>query len=76
MFVRFVLKCTLKLINKFNMKEKIDTMLAQFPTTEKIAILESLCKKYRRLNSVKINARQMGRKVDDDRPDLQLLKNQ
>ena len=58
------------------MKEKIDTMLAQFPTTEKIAILESLCKKYRRLNSVKINARQMGRKVDDDRPDLQLLKNQ
>lgn len=57
------------------MKEKIDNMLAQFPITEKIAILESLCKKYRRLNSVKINAQQMGRKVDEDRPDLQLLKN-
>jgi hypothetical protein len=57
------------------MKEKIDNMLAQFPITEKIAILESLCKKYRRLNSVKINAKQMGIKVDEDRPDLQLLKN-
>ena len=57
------------------MKEKIDNLLAEFPITEKIAILESLCKKYRRLNSVKINAQQMGRKVDEDRPDLQLLKN-
>jgi hypothetical protein len=57
------------------MKEKIDDLLAEFPITEKIAILESLCKKYRRLNSVKINAQQMGRKVDEDRPDLQLLKN-
>ena len=63
------------MINNFNMKEKIDDLLAEFPITEKIAILESLCKKYRRLNSVKINAQQMGRKVDEDRPDLQLLKN-
>jgi len=56
------------------MKQKIELLLSELPTTEKINILESLCKKYRRENSVKINAKQMGRRVDDDRPDLQLLK--
>lgn len=56
------------------MKEKIEILLSGLPTTEKINILESLCKKYRRENSAKINARQMGRRVDEDRPDLQTLK--
>lgn len=57
------------------MKEKIEKMLTIVPLSERIAILESLCKKYRRQNSIRINAKQMGRKVDDDRPDLQMLKN-
>ena len=43
--------------------------------SERIAILESLCKQYRRTNSIRINAKQMGRKVDDERPDLEILKN-
>lgn len=57
------------------MKREIEKLLEYVPTTEKIAVLESLCKKYRRLNSQRINERQMGRRVDEDRPDLQLLKN-
>jgi hypothetical protein len=56
-------------------KRDIEKLLEYIPTSEKIAVLESLCKKYRRLNSVRINEKQMGRRVDDDRPDLQLLKN-
>ena len=56
-------------------KREIEKILEYVPTSEKIAVLESLCKKYRRLNSQRINAKQMGRRVDDDRPDLQLLKN-
>jgi hypothetical protein len=56
------------------MKEKIEILLSELPTTEKINILESLCKKYRRENSARINAKQMGRRVDEDRPDLQTLK--
>lgn len=57
------------------MKKEIEQLLQYIPVTERIAVLESLCKKYRRLNSVRINAKQMGRRVDDERPDLQLLKN-
>lgn len=56
-------------------KIDIEKLLEYVPTSEKIAILESLCKKYRRLNSQRINAKQMGRRVDEERPDLQLLKN-
>lgn len=56
-------------------KRDIEKILEYIPTSEKIAILESLCKKYRRLNSQRINAKQMGRRVDEERPDLQLLKN-
>lgn len=56
-------------------KRDIEKLLEYVPTSEKIAILESLCKKYRRLNSQRINAKQMGRRVDEERPDLQLLKN-
>ena len=57
------------------MREQIERLLSFIPVTERIALLESLSKKYRRLNSMKINAKQMGRKIDDDRPDLQILKN-
>lgn len=56
-------------------KRDIEKLLEYVPTSEKIAILESLCKKYRRFNSQRINAKQMGRRVDEERPDLQLLKN-
>ena len=56
------------------MKRQIEEVLASLPVSERIAILESLCKKYRRLNSVRINSMQMGRKVDNDRPDLISLK--
>jgi hypothetical protein len=56
-------------------KKDIEKILEYVPMSEKIAVLESLCKKYRRLNSVRINEKQMGRRVDDERPDLQLLKN-
>lgn len=56
------------------MKNKIEFLLQELPISEKISILESLCKKYRRESSVRINAKQMGRRVDDDRPDLQTLK--
>jgi len=56
-------------------KRDIEKLLEYVPISEKIALLESLCKKYRRLNSIRINEKQMGRRVDDDRPDLQLLKN-
>ena len=57
------------------MKEQIEMIMAELPMTEKIAVLESLCKKYRRQNSVRINAKQMGRRVDGERPDLIILKN-
>jgi len=57
------------------MKEQIEMIMADLPMTEKIAVLESLCKKYRRQNSVRINEKQMGRRVDGERPDLIILKN-
>lgn len=56
-------------------KREIEKLLEYVPITERIALLESLCKKYRRLNSVKINNLQMGRRVDDERPDLISMKN-
>ena len=56
-------------------KREIEKLLEYVPITERIALLESLCKKYRRLNSVKINNLQMGRRVDDERPDLMSMKN-
>ena len=56
------------------MKDKVELLLQELPISEKISILESLCKKYRRENSARINAKQMGRRVDDERPDLETLK--
>lgn len=49
-------------------KQQIQGLLENLPLTERIAILESLGKKYRRQNSIKINNQQYGRKVDE-RPD-------
>ena len=57
------------------MKTQIEKLLEFIPISERIAVLESLCKKYRRLNSIRLNAKQMGRKVDAERPDLISLKN-
>ena len=56
------------------MKKQIELMLSDLSLSERIAILESLCKKYRKENSIRINSKQMGRKIDDDRPDLFSLK--
>lgn len=56
------------------MKKKIEEMLMAIPISERIALLESLSKKFRRMNSARINSMQMGRKVDSDRPDLAGLK--
>jgi len=58
------------------MRKIIDSLLAVYPMSERIALLESLCKQYRRQNSIRINAKQMGRRVDEERPDLEILKNQ
>ena len=57
------------------MKNYLEAILKDLPLSERISLLESLGKKYRRLNSIRINSKQMGRKVDEDRPDLQILKN-
>ena len=57
------------------MRNYLEAILKDLPSNERIALLESLCKKYRRLNSIKINSKQMGRKVDEERPDLEILKN-
>lgn len=56
------------------MRKQLEAILATLPISERISLLESLCKKYRRENSVRINSMQMGRRVDDDRPDLLSLK--
>ena len=58
------------------MRKIIDSLLAIYPMSERIALLESLCKQYRRQNSIRINEKQMGRRVDEERPDLEILKNQ
>jgi len=57
------------------MRNYLEAILKDLPLSERITLLESLSKKYRRLNSIRINSKQMGRKVDEDRPDLQILKN-
>jgi hypothetical protein len=49
-------------------KNEIEAILAPLSLSERIALLESLGKKYRRENSVRINSKQMGRIVDV-RPD-------
>lgn len=56
------------------MKQKIEDLLSTLPTSEKIIILESLGKKYRRENSMRINNKQMGRQLVDERPDELALK--
>lgn len=57
-------------------QEQIKFALKSLPISEKISILESISKQLRRENSVRINAKQMGRRVlDEDRPDLMSLKN-
>jgi hypothetical protein len=58
------------------MRKIIDSLLAIYPMSERIALLESMCKQYRRQNSIRINEKQMGRRVDEERPDLEILKNQ
>ena len=56
------------------LRDQIQMMMRGLSHSEKIIILESLCKKYRKENSIRINAKQMGRRVDEDSPDLELLK--
>lgn len=50
-------------------RRKIEIIIADLSTVDKIAILESIGKHYRRENSKKMNANQMGRVIIDERPD-------
>jgi hypothetical protein len=56
-------------------KNEIEAILAPLSLSERIALLESLGKKYRRENSKRLNNLQFGR-IDNDRPDLVALKDQ
>lgn len=51
-----------------NIKVEIEVLLKDLSDTERIHILDKLLMKYRKRNSVNMNARQYGRKVDI-RPD-------
>ena len=55
------------------MRQKIEKLIAKMPTSEAIALLESISKSLRRNNSIRINENQMGRRVSE-RPDEILLK--
>ena len=46
------------------LRHQIEKILESVSLTEKIAILESLGKKYRKENSIKINSKDYGKKVD------------
>lgn len=46
---------------KIDTRKKVEIVIEDLSMLEKIALLESLCKMYRRENSKKINDRQMGR---------------
>lgn len=56
------------------LRQRIYEIIKDLPTSEAIAELESIGKQLRRENSVRINAKQMGRKVDNERPDLVAMK--
>jgi hypothetical protein len=56
--------------DSIDMKAKIEKLLNKVQPEEQINIIESLGKKYRRLNSIRINDKQMGRKPRvESRPD-------
>jgi hypothetical protein len=55
------------------MRQKIEKLLSKLPTSEAIALLESISKNLRRNNSIRINEKQMGRRVES-RPDEILMK--
>lgn len=52
------------------LKQKIEEILKGNKPQDCIDALESLGKKYRRENSVRINQHQKGKQFDGDRPDL------
>jgi hypothetical protein len=49
------------------MKEQIEKILSEIPLTEKINMLESLCKKYRRENSIKLSSIQYIKSLNNGR---------
>jgi hypothetical protein len=53
-------------------RKKIEKMLSKLSLSERIAILESLGKQYRRENSIRLNENQVrgAKLVDPERPDL------
>ena len=55
------------------MRIKIEKLIAKMAVSEAIALLESISKNLRRNNSIRINEKQMGRRVDE-RPDEEILK--
>jgi hypothetical protein len=56
-----------------DIKAKIEKLLAKLDKQEQINIVESLGKKLRRANAIRINDGQMGRKKIDVRPDEFLM---
>jgi len=62
------------MIDKNKIKKKIELILKDLHPSERIDILESLGKDYRKKNSVRINSIKYN-KLDMDRPDLYSLKN-
>ena len=58
---------------KLSLKSQLRLVAGAFPISEQIAALESLSKELRRINSIRINNKQYGRKVDE-RPDEIILK--
>lgn len=55
---------------KIDTRRKIEILLTDMSPLEKILLLESISKKYRRANSKKLNKDQMNYRIGiDDRPD-------
>ncbi len=56
-----------------SIQQQIEKILSELPLVQRIDIIERLGKKYRRQNSINLNAKQYGRKVDE-RSDEMILK--
>jgi hypothetical protein len=54
------------------MRIKIEKLIAKMAISEAIALLESISKNLRRNNSIRINEKQMGRRVDERSDEIQM----
>lgn len=63
-------------MNLSNARKKIEIVLSELSQKDKIALLESISKKYRRANSKRLNKEQMNYRITiEERPDELLMKN-